>query len=53
MIIVTGAAGFIGSGLISKLNELGFKQIIAVLYYAKFYWNHEFKFLEKITNKCS
>ncbi len=30
MIIVTGAAGFIGSGLISKLNELGFKQIIAV-----------------------
>ncbi len=30
MIIVTGAAGFIGSGLISKLNEAGFKKIIAV-----------------------
>ncbi|MCE6989354.1 ADP-glyceromanno-heptose 6-epimerase [Dyadobacter sp. CY323] len=30
MIIVTGAAGFIGSGLISRLNEDGFKNIIAV-----------------------
>lgn len=30
MIIVTGAAGFIGSGLISKLNQDGFKNIIAV-----------------------
>ena len=30
MIIVTGAAGFIGSGLISRLNQEGFKNIIAV-----------------------
>jgi ADP-L-glycero-D-manno-heptose 6-epimerase len=30
MIIVTGAAGFIGSGLISQLNTEGFKGIIAV-----------------------
>ena len=30
MIIVTGAAGFIGSGLISQLNDEGFKSIIAV-----------------------
>ncbi|CAG5004262.1 ADP-L-glycero-D-manno-heptose-6-epimerase [Dyadobacter sp. CECT 9275] len=30
MIIVTGAAGFIGSGLISQLNKEGFKSIIAV-----------------------
>ena len=30
MIIVTGAAGFIGSCLIQKLNELKFKYIIAV-----------------------
>lgn len=30
MIIVTGAAGFIGSGLISRLNQEGFKSIIAV-----------------------
>jgi ADP-L-glycero-D-manno-heptose 6-epimerase len=30
MIIVTGAAGFIGSGLISRLNQDGFKNIIAV-----------------------
>lgn len=30
MIIVTGAAGFIGSGLISQLNAEGFKSIIAV-----------------------
>ncbi len=30
MIIVTGAAGFIGSCLIAKLNELGFNFIIAV-----------------------
>jgi len=30
MIIVTGAAGFIGSGLISKLNQDGFTNIIAV-----------------------
>ena len=30
MIIVTGAAGFIGSGLISRLNKDGFKNIIAV-----------------------
>lgn len=30
MIIVTGAAGFIASGLISRLNQDGFKNIIAV-----------------------
>jgi ADP-L-glycero-D-manno-heptose 6-epimerase len=30
MIIVTGAAGFIGSCLIAKLNELNFNYIIAV-----------------------
>lgn len=30
MIIVTGAAGFIGSGLISQLNREGFTSIIAV-----------------------
>lgn len=30
MIIVTGAAGFIGSCLIAKLNELGFNFIVAV-----------------------
>jgi len=30
MIIVTGAAGFIGSGLISRLNHEGFNNIIAV-----------------------
>ena len=30
MIIVTGAAGFIGSCLIQKLNELKFRYIIAV-----------------------
>lgn len=30
MIVVTGAAGFIGSCLVQKLNEEGFNQIIAV-----------------------
>ncbi len=30
MIVVTGAAGFIASALIAKLNELGFNAIIAV-----------------------
>ena len=30
MIIVTGALGFIGSCLISKLNKEGFTDIIAV-----------------------
>jgi ADP-L-glycero-D-manno-heptose 6-epimerase len=30
MIIVTGAAGFIGSGLISKLNSVGYIDIVAV-----------------------
>ena len=30
MIIVTGAAGFIGSALVSKLNDEGFKDIILV-----------------------
>ncbi len=30
MIVVTGAAGFIGSCLIAKLNSLGYKEIVAV-----------------------
>ena len=30
MIVVTGAAGFIGSALIGKLNAEGFKIIVAV-----------------------
>ena len=30
MIIVTGAAGFIGSCLVSKLNQEGFKDLILV-----------------------
>src|SRR6185312_11599705 len=30
MIIVTGAAGFIGSNLIKKLNEAGYENILAV-----------------------
>ncbi|MEQ9306632.1 MAG: NAD-dependent epimerase/dehydratase family protein, partial [Marinoscillum sp.] len=30
MIVVTGAAGFIGSNLIKKLNENNFKNIVAV-----------------------
>ena len=30
MIIVTGALGFIGSCLIQKLNEMGYKDIVAV-----------------------
>ena len=30
MIIVTGAAGFIGSCLVSRLNEEGFKDIVVV-----------------------
>ena len=30
MIVVTGAAGFIGSGLVSRLNEIGIQRIILV-----------------------
>lgn len=30
MIVVTGAAGFIGSGLVGKLNEMGIRRIILV-----------------------
>ena len=30
MIVVTGAAGFIGSALISKLNSEGYKDVVAV-----------------------
>ncbi|RFC54647.1 ADP-glyceromanno-heptose 6-epimerase [Brumimicrobium aurantiacum] len=30
MIVVTGAAGFIGSGLVSKLNDIGISRIIIV-----------------------
>lgn len=29
-IVVTGAAGFIGSGLVSRLNEAGYEQIVVV-----------------------
>ena len=30
MIVITGAAGFIGSGLLSKLNSLGYTELILV-----------------------
>ena len=30
MLVVTGAAGFIGSCLVSKLNDLGFKDLVLV-----------------------
>ncbi|HML84456.1 MAG TPA: NAD-dependent epimerase/dehydratase family protein, partial [Bacteroidales bacterium] len=30
MIVVTGAAGFIGSAMISKLNRAGYQNVIAV-----------------------
>ena len=30
MIVVTGAAGFIGSCLVSKLNGLGFENLVLV-----------------------
>ena len=30
MILVTGAAGFIGSCLVSKLNQLGFNDLLLV-----------------------
>src|SRR5690554_1898620 len=30
MIVVTGAAGFIGSGLVGRLNEIGFQRIVLV-----------------------
>jgi ADP-L-glycero-D-manno-heptose 6-epimerase len=30
MLVVTGAAGFIGSCLVSRLNQAGFKNIVAV-----------------------
>ncbi|MEI7998751.1 MAG: NAD-dependent epimerase/dehydratase family protein, partial [Candidatus Omnitrophota bacterium] len=33
MIVVTGAAGFIGSCLVAKLNELGFSDLIVVDHY--------------------
>ena len=41
MIIVTGAAGFIGSCLVSKLNSLGFENLILV---------DDFSFAEKNKN---
>lgn len=41
MIVVTGAAGFIGSGLISRLNAENFKHVIAV---------DDFTKLEKLPN---
>ena len=41
MIIVTGAAGFIGSCLVSKLNQEGFKDIVIV---------DDFSNLEKMKN---
>ena len=30
MIVITGAAGFIGSNMVSKLNEEGYKDLILV-----------------------
>ena len=30
MIVITGAAGFIGSGLVSKLNQEGFNDLVLV-----------------------
>jgi ADP-L-glycero-D-manno-heptose 6-epimerase len=44
MIVVTGAAGFIGSQLVHKLNQEGFKAIIAV---DKFDQEEKYKNLEK------
>ena len=41
MIVVTGAAGFIGSCLVSKLNSLGFENLILV---------DDFSFVEKNKN---
>ena len=41
MIVVTGAAGFIGSCLVSKLNSLGFKNLVLV---------DDFSFAEKNKN---
>ena len=41
MIVVTGAAGFIGSCLVSKLNSLGFNNLVLV---------DDFSFAEKNKN---
>ena len=30
MIVITGAAGFIGSCFVSKLNQLGYKDLVLV-----------------------
>ncbi len=43
MIIITGAAGFIGSCLISKLNELGFNDLILVDDFSKIEKNKNYE----------
>ena len=43
MIIVTGAAGFIASCLVSKLNEEGFKDIVLVDDFSKSDKNKNFE----------
>ncbi len=51
MLVVTGAAGFIGSCLISKLNEMGYKNLILVDDFSKTEKNQNFsgkQFIEKI-----
>ena len=40
MIVVTGAAGFIGSCLVSKLNSLGFEDLILVDDFSSFHKNN-------------
>ena len=35
MIVVTGAAGFIGSCMVARLNEAGYKDIVLVVKHIK------------------
>ena len=54
MIVVTGAAGFIGSSLVSKLNSEGFKDIILVDDFSNIQKNKNFKnkiFSEKVNRE--